>query len=293
MNHKVFPNPRPFLLAAVLPLVSALSVFARPVSDTRPAELPDKAELYYFYDELCELCNESGKYFAMLDEKLSNEDRNRYPHDFPVYNVYHTSGRAEYERITDSMGISRDTLNLPVLIAGGRVFQGFETIAGNIREAYLTAGEDIFVNRRVYNPAKKKIGDHLFDDYPVRSDHVNIVYFYRITCPECAKVTPLIDRLSKTVKIEGKNIPLTVTRINTRSGNNGERIAAFFETYGVPDADRMVPIVFFADSYLAGAEAIGGGLQDRLEQKPGSVNLLTGLLPPQNQYTEAVSKLQF
>jgi hypothetical protein len=61
----------------------------------------------------------------------------------------------------------------------------------------------------------------------------------------------------------------------------------------VPDADRVVPIVFFADSYLAGAEAIGGALRTRLEQKPGSVNLLTGLLPPENQYTEAVSKLQF
>ncbi|MDR2210578.1 MAG: hypothetical protein LBO65_03805 [Spirochaetaceae bacterium] len=275
-------NPRPFLLPAALALLSAVSVFARPVSDSRAAALPEKAELYYFYEELCDLCDESGKYFTMLDEKLSSEERNRYPHDFPVYNVFHASGRAEYERITDSMGISRDTLSLPVLIAGGRVFQGFENIAGNIREAYLTAGEDIFVNKRVYNPAGKKTGDRLFEDYPVNPDHVNIVYFYRITCPECAKATPLIDRLSKTVRVEGKDIPLSVTRINTRSGNNGERISAFFEAYGVPDTDRIVPIVFFADSYLAGAEAIEGALRDRLGQRPGPVNLITGLLPSRN-----------
>jgi thiol-disulfide isomerase/thioredoxin len=267
---------------ALLTLVSAFPVFARPVSDSRPVELPDKVELYYFYEELCELCNESGKYFTMLDEKLPNEDRNRYPHNFPVYNVFHTSGRAEYERITDSLGISRDNLSLPVLIAGGRVFQGFDTIAANIREAYLTAGEDIFVNRRVYSPAGKKTGDRLFDDYPVRRDHANIVYFYRITCPECAKATPLIDRLSKTVEVEGRNIPLDITRINTRSGNNGERIAAFFEAYGVPDGDRIVPIVFFADSYLAGAEAIGGGLQDHLKRKSGPINHITSLLPAGN-----------
>ncbi|MDR2746589.1 MAG: thioredoxin family protein, partial [Treponema sp.] len=122
----------------------------------------------------------------------------------------------------------------------------------------------------------------LFDDYPVRPDHVNIVYFYRITCPECAKATPLIDQLSKTVRIEGKNVPLNIIRINTRSGNNGERIAAFFEAYGTPDADRIVPIVFFADSYLAGAEAIGGGLRDHLERESGPVNLITGLLPSEN-----------
>jgi thiol-disulfide isomerase/thioredoxin len=263
----------------LLTLLSAFSVFGRPISDSRSSGLPDKVELYYFYEELCELCNESGKYFTMLDEKLPNEDRNRYPHDFFAYNVYHTSGHTEYERITDSMGIDRDTLNLPVLIAGGRVFQGFDTIAGNIREAYLTAGEDIFVNRRVYNPTGKKTGDHLFDDYPVRPDHVNIVYFYRITCPECAKATPLIDQLSKTVKVEGKNFPLNITRINTRSGNNGERITAFFEAYGVPNEDRIVPIVFFADSYLAGAEAISGGLQDHLERKAGPIDHIISLLP--------------
>ncbi|MDR3172676.1 MAG: hypothetical protein LBU19_00370 [Treponema sp.] len=279
MKRKVFQHPGPFFVAAVLTLLSAFPVFARPVSDTPPAELPDKVELYYFYEETCELCNEGGRYFTILDEKLPNEDRNRYPHDFPAYNIYHTSGRAKYEEITDSMGISRDTLNLPVLIAGGRIFQGFETIANNIREAYLTAGEDIFVNRRVYNPAVKKTGDRLFEDYPVRSDHINIVYFYRITCPECAKAAPFIDGLSETVKVDGRTIPLTITRINTRSGNNGERIAAFFEAYGVPDAERIVPIVFFADSYLSGAEAINGGLQERLERKPDAVNLITSLLP--------------
>jgi thiol-disulfide isomerase/thioredoxin len=283
MKPRIFYYPRTVLLTVIVTLLSVFSAPARGVSDQGSSglpdsELPDKVKLYYFYEELCELCNESGKYFTMLDEKLPNEDRNRYPHDFSTYNVYHVSGHSEYERITDSMGINRDTLTLPVLIAGGRVFQGFETIANNIREAYLTAGEDIFVNKRVYNPATKKTGDRLFDDYPVRPDHLNIVYFYRTTCPECAKVTPLIDQLSETVNVGGKNIPLDITRINTRSGNNGERISAFFESYEVPDADRVVPIVFFADSYLAGAERIGRELQGYMERNPGSLNRITLLL---------------
>jgi thiol-disulfide isomerase/thioredoxin len=281
MGQRFFHYPRIFILAGVFILLSAFSVFARPVPDARPPELVEKVELYYFYEELCASCDEAGKYYEMLNEKLPSGERNRYPSDFPVYNVYHAPGRSKYEQITDSMGINRDTLSLPVLIAGGRVFQGFEAIAGNIREAYLTAAEDSFVNGRPYNPAAKKTGDRLFEDYPVRPDHVNIVYFYRITCPECARVTPLIDNLSKTVKAGGRVFPLDITRINTRSGNNGERIAAFFEAYGVPDEDRVVPIVFFADSYLAGAEAISAGLQTRLERSPGSANLITGLLPPE------------
>jgi thiol-disulfide isomerase/thioredoxin len=262
-------------------LLAACTGLGRPVSDSPSSELPDKVKLYYFYENLCHLCDEPGKYYTMLNEELPAEERDRYPHDFPIYNVYDTFSRGEYERITDDMGISRDTLTLPVLIAGGRVFQGFETITANIREAYLTAGEDIFVNGRVYNPAARKTGDRLFEDYPVRADHLNIVYFYRITCPECAKATPLIDQLSATVELEGRDVPLDITRINTRSANNGERIAAFFEAYGVPDADRVVPIVFLADSYLAGAEAIGGNLEAHLRQRPG-VDHITRLLPAGN-----------
>jgi hypothetical protein len=265
------------IFAAVLLLAGCVGG-GRPVPAAGPSDLPDKVRLYYFYENLCHLCDEQGKYYTMLNEQLPLEERDRYPHDFPVYNVYDTFGRGEYARVTDSMGINRDMLTLPVLIAGGRVFQGFENITGNIREAYLTAAEDIYVNKRVYNPAARKTGDRLFEDYPVRADHLNMVYFYRITCPECAKVTPFIDGLPGTVGTEDGDVPLAVTRINTRSADNGERIAAFFEAYGVPDADRMVPIVFLADSYLAGAEAINGNLEARLKQRPG-LNRITELLP--------------
>jgi hypothetical protein len=143
----------------------------------------------------------------------------------------------------------------------------------------LTAGEDLFVNKRVYNPGKKKTGKELFDDYRTRPGHLSLVYFYRITCEECGKVTPLIDSLPGNIKVEGRALPLDIIRINTRSGNNAERIAAFFERYQVPDEDRMVPIVFLADTYLAGHEAIAAGLVPRLET-PSRFNRLAELIPP-------------
>jgi hypothetical protein len=118
----------------------------RPISGARPPELVEKVELYYFYEGLCESCGKPGKYFAMLNEKLPSNERNRYPNDFPVYNVYRAFGRSKYEQITDSMDINRDTLTLPVLIAGGRVFQGFETIA----DSYLAGAEAISAGLQSY-----------------------------------------------------------------------------------------------------------------------------------------------
>ncbi|MDR3166664.1 MAG: hypothetical protein LBT93_01865, partial [Treponema sp.] len=180
--------------------------------------------------------------------------------------------------IIDSLGLDGNTLELPLLIAGGRIFSGNERIAQNLREALLTAGEDLFVHKRVYNPKEKKTGDRLFADYRIRPDHLSLVYFYRITCEECGKVTPFIDSLPGNVTVEGTAVPLDIIRINTRSGNNSERIAAFFEQYQVPDEDRVVPIVFLADTYLAGYAAITAGLVPALET-PVRFNQLSELIP--------------
>jgi len=83
-----------------------------------------------------------------------------------------------------------------------------------------------------------------------------------------------VDALPKTVNIDGKEWPLDIIRINTRSGNNGDRIAAFFETWQVPDSDRMVPIIFFSDSYLAGVDAIKNNLAQYLSEIPKPWRLL-------------------
>jgi glutaredoxin len=230
-------------------------------------------DMYYFYEELCGSCTEDAieAFYSIFREKVPYQEREQYPHRLHTINVYEQQGRPVWEQVTDDMGLDRESLQMPSLIVGGRVFQGHENIANNIREAFLTAGEDMFVYKRVYNPATRKTGTQLFDDYAITPDHVTLVYYYRITCPECAKVKPLIDELPASVMVmNSKDVPLDIIRINTRSGNNGDRIAAFFEAYNVPDQDRKVPIVFFSDSYLVGADAIKAGISGKLAEGPGT-----------------------
>ena len=241
-----------------------------PVSLKLPI-LPEKIDSYFFYEELCQSCHEDIERFtSILQEKLPLAERNQYPNNFQILNIFETHGRQEYEQITNDMGIVRELLEVPLLIMGGRIFQGYDSISTNVREAYLTAAEDLYVNKKPYNPRTRKTGDQLFDDYTANPDNVTLVYFYRIVCPECAQVTPIIDALSDTVIVNGRQRPLDIIRVNTRSGNNGERVSAFFEAWQVPDKDRMVPIIFFSDSYLAGFDAISSGLQQGIirEQIP-------------------------
>ena len=247
------------------------------------ADLPDKVELFFFYIQDCEICDELESFYEILSSKLPNEVRDTYPHMIYTINIVTTNGRQVYERVTDAMDLNRLTLSPPLLVAGGRIFQGLETISNNINEAFLTAGEDIFLNKRFYNPALRKTGNDLFADYSINSDHLTLVYFYRIVCPYCEMANPVIDDLPKTLVINGRDVPLDVIRINTRSGNNSERIIAFFEKYQVPDEHRTVPIVFFPGVYLRGQEDILRDLPSRL---PGLAaegeNLLAELLPHAN-----------
>jgi hypothetical protein len=112
--------------------------------ESSPESIP-KIEAYFFYEELCSICNESGPFFDILEEKLPFTERNQYPNVFYLMNVLDATGRAEYIRLTDEMGITRrDSLDSPLLILDGRAFQGYESISGNIKEAYFTAAKNLF-----------------------------------------------------------------------------------------------------------------------------------------------------
>jgi thiol-disulfide isomerase/thioredoxin len=283
-NFSAIPDKSMTILGALL--LVTVQLFARGTGDTAPAGPPsitapaspaeqEKINAYFFYEELCGLCRtDIDQFQAILQEKLPFAEREQYPNNIHIANAHESAGRSLYVEVTDELGLDRENLQSPLLILGGRVFQGYDNISANIREAYLTAAEDLYINKKPYKPRTKKTGDELFADYPVTPDHVTIVYYYRITCPECAKATPLIDALPTHIVVNGVEKPLDIIRINTRSGNNNERIAAFFEAWHVPDSDRMVPILFFAGSYLAGYEAISGNLQQRLSQTPVPWKLL-------------------
>ena len=259
----------------------------RKAPDSAPAGQPDTAQQRggekiigtFFYDEMCELCNEDvNRFISILERELPLEVRDRYPHSFEISNIYRTGDRAHFIRVTDELGIEREKLSFPLMILGGKVFQGFENIQSNIREAYFTAAEDQYVYNRPYSPGAGRTGENLFADYSVNPNHVTIIYFYRIECPSCEEIKPLIDNLPAEITVNGRRTPLDIVRMNTRSGNNNERVMAFFEKYEVPDNERQVPIIFLADSWLSGAGSIREGLADKLGRMPAE-NFIPELIP--------------
>lgn len=229
---------------------------------------PDTVTLYFFHDTACGSCDGTSEFYELAGKALEGV-RDLYAFRIVAANVFQTDGSALWARIAAEMGFDADNTTFPALAVNGKLFQGMEAIEKNMREAYLTAGEDLFVYRRLFDLAVSGKGAPLFADIQVNPDVSTLMYFYRITCDECNQTKPLIDALPSAVAVPGGDTPLEVIRLNTRSGNNGDRVRAFFQAYDVPADDQMVPIVFLADRYLAGYEQIAAHLSQALSEGAG------------------------
>lgn len=234
---------------------------------TPEAPLPEKIELRFFYDEPCGSCDGTAEFFDLFNE-LVGDVKDTYPFTITTYNVFKSESREQVTAMIEEAGLSTENLYYPMVMLGSKLYSGWESIEKNLREAFLTAGEDIFVYEYVYLPAADG-GKPLFQRQKPDKNHATLVYFYRITCEECGQVKPIIDGLPDTITVDGKETALDIICFNSRSGNNGDRISALFEAYNVPDEDQMVPIVFLADTYLAGYEDISANLETLLAQGAG------------------------
>jgi hypothetical protein len=109
--------------------------------------LQKRIDAYFFYEEICGSCTTDIDWFAsILQEHLPFSERSQYPHSFREFNIYHTTGRARYVQVTDELGLDRGLLELPFLIIRNRVLQGYDSIKANIKDAFLTAAEDLFAD---------------------------------------------------------------------------------------------------------------------------------------------------
>ncbi|MCL2420391.1 MAG: hypothetical protein FWD03_00905 [Defluviitaleaceae bacterium] len=257
-------------LGLVTALLLALLFVACGPAEAPPAPdpLPEVVEMFFIYEELCASCDGTEAFYRIVREQLGGGISETHPYAIITINTFNSGGQQRFEELSyNLLAMDASALRLPVLIVNGQALQGLDEIAAGLREAYLTAGDDLFVHQRIFNPRYQRTGDELFADFPINPDSLTLVYFYRLVCFACTEIEPLIDGLPETVEIDGRQAAVDVIKINIRSGNNIDRVLAFFDTYQVPDEDRMVPIIFTASGYYAGPEDIteailSGGLWD-------------------------------
>ena len=101
-------------------------------------------------DRPCASCDGTKELFEIVSEELDDVSE-LYPYMVSVYNVF----RKEDAQIRDSelkkLGFQEElagSLTYPIMTVNGNIYFGTDSIRSSIREAYLTAGEDLFVYGR-------------------------------------------------------------------------------------------------------------------------------------------------
>lgn len=235
---------------------------AEPVATVPENNLPEKVEMFFVYSIRCMACEDVVSQFNELVDALPEGVFDPVRHEITMVNVVPEGGRERFEEITQEY-LNTDTshFTLPLLIINGAVHQGMESIANNLSESIQVASHDLFVRGYVFNPRYMLRGDRLFENYSAPDDAVTLVYFYRIVCPACMTIADDIAAIPDSVLVGGRETPVNLVTFNTRSGNNVERVLAFFEYYNVPEDMQRVPIIFTADGFYTGEEEILGLLE--------------------------------
>ena len=186
----------------------------------------------YFYENYCESCSPDEE-FAETFRALTGLSLDEC--DYTAWNTVRQTGRDQLEQTLAELGL--ETASLPMAVVDGVAYQGASELESALAEAALSWGN-----------AKDSA----------------IVYLYAPACESCARAVKVLDALPESVTVTRGSVqfesPVTVTRIDASAQTGTAN--ALFEAYAVPDDDRITPIVFFADRYLAGADDIEASLAD-------------------------------
>ena len=144
-------------------------------------EQPENVEIHFFYNQPCASCDGTKELFEIVSEELDDVSE-LYPYMVSVYNVF----RKEDAQIRDSelkkLGFQEElagSLTYPIMTVNGNIYFGTDSIRSSIREAYLTAGEDLFVyGRGVYDPTKNETLKQQLEDYKLEKGSSSVIPGY-------------------------------------------------------------------------------------------------------------------
>lgn len=201
-------------------------------------EEENMVSIYFFHETACGSCNGTEEFQNLVHDQLYAY-YDMYPYRLSMYNVFKSEGKASAEKILEEAGLQINEISWPAALIHGDLYEGMDEISDKLIAAYLKEAES------------------------------SALYFYRSDCQECIDLKPYMESLPETVSIGGQEIPFRLVSLNSREGDNGDRIRALFEEYGVPDEDQMVPFIFLNHTWLAGQEEIESRLLPLLEQGYG------------------------
>lgn len=211
-----------------------------------------RIEIVFFYNNACESCREEEDYYEIAAKGLEGLTQ---AYSVSVYNTFRSADRVTFQDMLDTLQIPEEEVSLPVMIIGSSVISGKEEMAAGIRE--LAEQERSGGTESAAGPSRDKMengneGADAAKPAEEKSDSEEdsgrpsgIVLFTTYSCDSCARAKALLGR-------EG----ITFAEVNIAENGSVETIYQYFSDYQVPERDQKVPVIFYANGYFSGADAI-------------------------------------
>lgn len=210
-------------------------------------EEPKAREVLYFYENYCESCSpeeDFKEYFRSLTGISIDEC------EYLAYNTVRSSGQKALKDACERYGLEKK--RMPMVIVDGKAYYGAGEMENVLTADALLWGES--------------------------TDSV-IVLLTVPFCESCVRAVKELEKLPETVMLKRGNIEIESRVIVEKMdiSKNSGLAAQLFDTYSVPEEERIAPCAFYADRYLSGADAIEERLLSEvlLGWAAGGVDILT------------------
>lgn len=233
----------------------------------------------YFGYNTCAACAPEEEFYDIIRSQIGDL-REEIPYVIYEYNTFHQEDRQKLSKRREELDIPDNNGVWPIVIAGDHVLIGLEETEKQIREILLTESErnvsflpsDTVAEES--SPAETKsdlqeiFKTRLSEQLGEISDEDSVIlYFSTLSCRDCLKMKELLDGLEREIVLDtGKKSQIRVCEISIAEEENVPVLWQFFESYQVPQEERMVPILFFSKGFLPGVKAAEQNLLTELKK---------------------------
>lgn len=269
----------------VLTIVITLGIFGhgRAVSMASESTAGDSVQtiqLEYYQYNVCGACHPEDDFFEIVSETIKPL-KSEYPYEISVYNTFRVEERKHFQKRLQELELEEDSTILPALfflsddgvatVCLSSLDEIKEKIVTTLKQTSEENLENVLQNEKaklLEGSQEESTADSSVDWKGQLRDAVSqdtstdavLLYFSTVSCTDCSEVKALL----KEMKSEEQTVQagtLTVHEFNIAEGDGVVLVQKLFSLYNVPSDKQQVPIVFYKDGYLSGADEITKNLE--------------------------------
>lgn len=269
----------------VLTIVITLGIFGhgRAVSMASESTAGDSVQtiqLEYYQYNVCGACHPEDDFFEIVSETIKPL-KSEYPYEISVYNTFRVEERKHFQKRLQELELEEDSTILPALfflsddgvatVCLSSLDEIKEKIVTTLKQTSEENLENVLQNEKAKllegsqeestaNSSvdwKGQLRDAVSQD---TSTDAVLLYFSTVSCTDCSEVKALLKEM-KSKEQTAQAGTLTVHEFNIAEGDGVVLVQKLFSLYNVPSDKQQVPIVFYKDGYLSGADEITKNLE--------------------------------